>query len=90
MAVAGGTTYLQVMAYKRDADGNEYVRMYPVKAASVADAVGTTMDVAGIQNFQGCSSEYDLSSQSNTITVSHVYGSLSDTRISTYHHCLPD
>lgn len=54
------------------------------------DAAGTSLDVAGITNFQGCLSEYDLSDQSDVVTVTNTYGTFTDERISTYHYCLPD
>ena len=86
---AGAFTIGQVFYYFEDAEGKEYVRLYPVKAAAAADA-GTSLDVQGIANFQGCLAEYDLSPQTETITETNTYGPLEDERNSTYHYCLPD
>ena len=79
-----------MIAYRRTADSKEYLRMYPVKAAAEADAASTSLDVAGITNFEGCSTDYDLSPQTDVITVTKTYGSFTDERVSTYHYCLPD
>gem|GEM_PF-5753936 len=89
VAGSGAGSAAQVLAYKRDAAAKEYVRLYPVKAAAEADAVGTSLDVVDIENLQGCLSEYDLSPRMDTITVTNIYGTFTDERISTYHHCLP-
>ena len=64
--------------------------MYPTKAAAVKDAAGTSLNIAGIANFQGCLSEYDLSPQMDNITVTKIYGTFTDERISNYHYCLPE
>ena len=89
-SVVGGTTYFEVVAYKKDASAKEYIRVYPSKEAAVADAAGTNLDVQSITNFEGCLAEYDLSPQTETLTDSHTYGTFTDVRISTYHYCLPD
>jgi hypothetical protein len=86
---AGSAAGVEVIAYRRDAASKEYVRMYPVKAAAVADVAGTTLNVTGITNFLGCISKYDFEPQIDTITVTKTYGTFTDERISTYHHCLP-
>ncbi len=75
--------------YMEDAEGKEYVRLYPTKAAALAD-VGTNLDVHGVANFRGCLAEYDLSPQTETTTKTNTYGTLTDTRIGTYHYCFPD
>ncbi len=77
------------MAYQRNASGKEYIRLYPVKAAALADA-GTSLDVQGMANFQGCLAEYDLSPQTDYESDVHRYGTLTDIRFATYHYCLPD
>ena len=64
--------------------------MYPAKAAAVKDAAGTSLDIAGVANFQGCLSEYDLLPQKEIITVTDSYGTFTDERISTYHYCHPE
>lgn len=46
-------------------------------------------DIGRCRCFEGCSSDYDLSPQSDVVTVTNTYGSFTDERISTYHHCLP-
>ena len=87
---AGVSTAGQVYGYLENAEGKEFLRLYPVKAAAVSDAAGASLNVEGITNFQGCLSEYDLSPQTDTITVINTYGSFTDERISTYHYCKPE
>ena len=89
VASVGTATVGQVYYYSKNAEGKEFVRLYPIKAAAVADA-GTSLDVQGIANFQGCLAEYDLSPQTDYEADVHRYGTLIDIRISTYHYCLPD
>ena len=86
----GTGTGAQVVVYYNNAEEGEFIRLYPVKAAAAADAAGTSVNVQAIANFQGCLSEYDLTPQSETITITNTYGTLTDERISTYHYCLPD
>ncbi|MCY3578724.1 MAG: fibronectin type III domain-containing protein [bacterium] len=90
VAVLGLGTTSKVFAYMEDAAGKQYIRMYPTKAAAVKDAAGTSLNIAGIANFQGCLSEYDLSPQMDPITVTKIYGTFTDERTSTYHYCLPE
>ncbi len=89
VAAVGSTTTGQVFFYMEDAEGKEYVRLYPTKSAAAADA-GTNLDVHGVVNFRGCLAEYNLSPQTETTTKTNTYGTLTDTRIGTYHYCLPD
>ena len=86
-AVLGLGVSSRVFAYMEDSAGKQYVRMYPAKAAAVRDAAGTSLDIAGLENFLGCLSEYDLSAQEDIITVTNAYGTFTDERISTYHYC---
>ena len=83
----GLETTSNIFAYMEDADKKQYLRLYPVKAAAVKDAAGTSLDTAGITTFQGCLPEYDLSPQKDTIIVAKSYGIFTDERISTYHYC---
>ena len=89
LAGTGVATADNVVGYWQDAAEKEFIQLFPVKAAAVA-AAGTSLDVQGIANFQGCLSGYDFSPQTETINDSHTYGTLTDIRITTNHYCLPD
>jgi hypothetical protein len=72
-----------------DAAGKQYIRLYPTKAAAAKDAAGTSLNITGLQSFNGCLSTYKFAAWEDEITKIKTYGTFTDERISTYHYCRP-